>query len=77
MNLADVATLPPTLGVTEVKKLWGVSDWAVRQGVKAGDLPVLPLRLGRLLRWPTAAVLRSIGLEPERATTRVVAGVVD
>jgi hypothetical protein len=29
---------------------------------KAGECPVMPLRLGRKLVWPTMGVLRSVGL---------------
>jgi predicted DNA-binding transcriptional regulator AlpA len=56
-------TLPPTLSAEEVARVWGISSWCVYQGAKAGTLPVGPLKLGRLLRWSTVEVYRSVGLE--------------
>jgi hypothetical protein len=39
--------------------LWGL--------VRADQAPVVPLKLGKRLRWPTALVLRAVGLNPEPA----------
>lgn len=62
MRLGDVGALPTTLDVDQVSDLWGCSAWATYKMVREGTCPVAPLRLGRRLVWPTAAVLRSIGL---------------
>lgn len=51
---------PTTVPVDVVARAWGCSTWAVYQGARRGELPVLPLRVGRTMRWPTLAVLRSL-----------------
>jgi predicted DNA-binding transcriptional regulator AlpA len=50
-----------TIGAPEVAELYGYSEWFVYQ--HADELPVPPIRVGRKLRWPTAPVLRSLGIE--------------
>jgi len=55
--------LPPTLNADEVAQVWGISRWCVYQAHKAGTLPVQPLHLGRLLRWPSIDVYASVGLD--------------
>ncbi len=63
MRLADLADLPPTLDGHRTAEILGCSYWSLLEQVKAGVCPVEPIRLGRNLRWPTATVLRTIGLE--------------
>jgi predicted DNA-binding transcriptional regulator AlpA len=66
---AWLGDLPPTISTEETAEIWGVGVdhlWAL---VRAGKTPVEPLKLGRKLRWPTAKVLASIGLEPEQPTS--------
>lgn len=53
----------PTMAATEVAEVWGCSAWAVYEMVRSQTCPVEPLRLGRKLRWPTARVLASVGLD--------------
>lgn len=53
------------MSAEEVAEVWGCSAWTVYQQAKAGTLPVAPLRLGRLLRWPAAAVYASVGLRSD------------
>ncbi len=68
MNIGDLADLPPTLSTEQAAEVYGCSVdhlWAL---VRSGDAPVIPLHLGRKLVWPTALVLRSIGLRTERET---------
>jgi hypothetical protein len=55
--------ITPTLGAEEMAALYGCSSWAIYQ--HKDELPVKPIRVGRSLRWPTAPVLRSLGLETE------------
>jgi len=71
IRLVDVTDLPPTLTTDQAAAVWGVGVdhlWAL---ARSGQAPVEPLRLGRKLVWPTASVLRSIGLdlEHENATS--------
>ncbi len=68
MKLSDVSSLPPTLRAEEAAEAFDVSTWSLYEAVKRGDAPVMPLRIGRSLRWPTASVLRAIGIEPDGAT---------
>ena len=63
LTLENLRNLPATLDARQVADVWGCSPWAVYQMVRAGDVPVQPLRLGRKLRWPTSLVLRSVGLD--------------
>lgn len=62
-RLRDVGSLPPTLDGHQVADLFGCSYWGLLDLVKSGSCPVEPLRLGRKLRWPTAEVLRVLGVE--------------
>ncbi|HLM96764.1 MAG TPA: hypothetical protein VK283_10645 [Acidimicrobiales bacterium] len=62
MTLGALNDLPPTINAKAVAELFGCSTWALYETVKAGSCPVEPLRVGRKLRWPTALVLRALGL---------------
>lgn len=62
---ADVGGLPATLGAEQTAELWGCSTWALYAMAKTQSCPVAPLRLGRKLRWPTALVLKSVGIDPD------------
>ena len=57
--------LPPTLTTEQAAEIWGISTdhlWAL---ARRGAAPVTPLRLGRKLVWPTAAVLHSINIDTD------------
>ena len=58
----------PTMSAEEAAAIWGCSSWTLYGMVRAGTAPVAPLHLGRLLRWPTAAVLASVGLKYDPGT---------
>jgi predicted DNA-binding transcriptional regulator AlpA len=59
--------LPPTLTAEQIGEIFGLSTYSVYSGARKGDLPVAPIRVGgRLLRWPTASVLRVLGLVDDR-----------
>ncbi|WP_298800155.1 DNA-binding protein [Pseudonocardia sp. 73-21] len=64
---AVIGDLPATLDVGQVANLYGMSTWALYEAVKTGKVPVQPLRVGKKLRWPTALVLRSLGIDPATA----------
>lgn len=55
-------SLPPTLDGRATAELFGCSYWSLLEQVKRGDCPVMPLRLGKRYRWPTALVLEAVGL---------------
>lgn len=68
ITVAETGALPPTLGAEQTAEVWGVSKYTVLQKLRDGTpLPVEPLRFGRAYRWPTVAVLASVGivLDPE------------
>lgn len=71
MRLADLATLPPTLKAEQTAEILDCSTWALYESVKNGGCPVEPIRVGRCLRWPTAAVLRVVGIDPTEALRTV------
>jgi excisionase family DNA binding protein len=58
--------LPPTLTTDQAAELLGTTAETLYRLVQAGQAPVEPLRLGRVLRWPTALVLEVLGLAPTR-----------
>jgi hypothetical protein len=62
-TLADVASLPPTLRDAEAADIWGISADSLGEQARNNSAPVPPLYLGRSRRWPTVAVLRSVGIE--------------
>ena len=64
MKIADIGDLAPTLSGHEAAELLGVHYETLLAAVHAGTCPVQPLRLGRRLRWPTAPVLKAVGLYP-------------
>ena len=60
--------MPATYTAAEVAELLGVSTWSIYAAVKEGNCPVAPIKVGRRLVWPKAAVDRLLGLDdqPER-----------
>jgi predicted DNA-binding transcriptional regulator AlpA len=65
MRLSDLADLAPTLTTEQAAEIYGCGIDHLWKLAREGAAPVEPLRLGRSLRWPTVAVLSSIGLDPE------------
>lgn len=63
VRLSDVDSLPTTLAAPEVAELLGVGVDHLYRLVRDGRCPIAPVRLGRRLRWPTATVLRELGIE--------------
>ncbi|MDA8302129.1 MAG: helix-turn-helix domain-containing protein [Actinomycetota bacterium] len=47
-----------TYTAEQVAAFMGVSKWAVYEAVRRGECPVPPIRWGRRLVWPAAAVDR-------------------
>lgn len=54
-----------TLTVDELAAALGVSSWGVREAVRRGDCPVQPIRVGRRIVFPRAAVECLLGPVPE------------
>ena len=49
----------------ETAAKFGVSPWLVYTSVRRGDFPVPPIKIGRRLAWPRAAVDERLGLGEE------------
>ena len=62
-TLADLDRLPPTLTTPQLAALLGVHPESVYDGVRRGDFPLEPIRVGRRILWATAAVLRLLRVE--------------
>jgi predicted DNA-binding transcriptional regulator AlpA len=52
-----------TYTADEFAELLGCSTWAIYEGVRRGDCPLPPIRIGRRLVWPRATVDRLLGLD--------------
>jgi hypothetical protein len=65
-TLADVEVraLPTALTTEQAAQLLGVTRVGLWKMAGDGTAPVPFFHVGRLLRWPTAPILRLLGLEP-------------
>jgi excisionase family DNA binding protein len=69
-NRHDLAALPAVLNVEQAAEVLDLSRTAAYELIRNGEWPTPVFRLGRLIRIPTAPVLRLLGLEPEEASKR-------
>jgi excisionase family DNA binding protein len=53
------------LNVEQAAEVLGLSRTAAYELIRSGEWPTPVFRLGRLIRIPTAPVLRLLGVEPE------------
>ena len=61
-TLADLSTLPPTMPLyPDAAEILGVGRSTAYELVRTGQLPTRVLRLGRLVKIPTAELLRDVG----------------
>ena len=65
ITLRSLADLPPTLDGHQAAEILGCSYWTLLELRKRGECPVEPLKLGRVLRWPTLKVLETVGVTAE------------
>ena len=63
MNLEDLRSLPPTLTARELSNILSIGLNQVYALARSDDLPVL--RLGVTLRFPTARILKMLGLDDD------------
>lgn len=50
---------------TKTAAAWlGVGYETLLDAVKRGEAPVKPIRVGKVLRWPTAHLIELLGCEP-------------
>ena len=64
-TLDELRELPPVLDVPAAAALLGVGRTAAYAAVRAGTWPTPVLRLGRLVRIPSAPLLELLGLPAE------------
>ncbi len=60
MDRTEIALLPPLVDVTTAAQVLGISRTLAYQLVKADRWPTTVLRVGKLIRIPTAALLRIV-----------------
>lgn len=60
----DLAELPAVLNVEQAAEVLGLSRTAAYELIRSGEWPTPVFRLGRLIRIPTAPVLRLLGVAP-------------
>jgi len=63
----DPSTLPPALTAETAAELLGMHPNALRRLVRQGRAPVMPLYVGKHLRFPTSRVLEVLGIARETA----------
>jgi excisionase family DNA binding protein len=61
-TLAQVAALPATLSLPEAARLLGIGRTHAYTLAASGQFPVPVIRLGRIVRVPTAPLLELLGL---------------
>jgi hypothetical protein len=64
LSLQDLASLPPTVDLTTAAQILGIGRTAAYALVRAGHWPTPVVRAGRLIRVPTAPLLRLLGIRP-------------
>jgi hypothetical protein len=65
----DVASLPTSLNTEEAARLLRLSRVGLWGMARDGDAPVPFFHAGAALRWPTAPILRLLGLDPNEDDT--------
>jgi hypothetical protein len=63
LTIAEARRLPPTIGTIKVAELLGWSENELRTRVNAGSFPVEPIRRVKPWVFPTAPVLKLLGIE--------------
>jgi predicted DNA-binding transcriptional regulator AlpA len=63
MTRDDLLSLPPVVDLPTAAAVLGVGRSAAYELVRCGSWPTPVLRLGRLIRVPTAPLLELVGLE--------------
>jgi excisionase family DNA binding protein len=69
-NRQDLAALPAVLNVEQAAEVLDLSRTAAYELIRSGEWPTPVFRLGRLIRIPTAPVLRLLGVEPDEDPSR-------
>lgn len=72
LSQQELAALPPVIDIPTASRLLGVGKSAAYELVRTGQWPTPVLRLGRLIKVPTAPLLTLLGVGASDA--REVAG---
>jgi excisionase family DNA binding protein len=67
---SDLAALPAVLNVEQAAEVLDLSRTAAYELIRSGAWPTPVFRLGRLIRIPTAPVLKLLGIETEVASAQ-------
>jgi len=71
MTRDEALALPPVVDLRTAADLLGMGQSAAYELVRSGDWPTPVLRLGRMIKVPSAPLLTLVGLEDaRRAATR-------
>ena len=65
MTRDEIAALPVVVDVPTAARVLGLSRTVVYQQIAAGSWPTPTLKVGRLIRIPTAPLLALLGLDVE------------
>ncbi len=79
MTIGEALALPTTIDTETAARLFGVAAETLRSQIRAGGCPVEPIIVGRILKWPTAAILERLGIDhrPTNVEIRVVGSPVE
>ena len=64
MDRAELVALPAAVDVATAAAALGTSRTAAYQLIRDGQWPTPVFRVGRLIRVPTAPILRLLGIDP-------------
>jgi len=69
VNREELSALPVVVDVPTAAEALGLGKTAAYELIRCGDWPTPVLRLGKLIRIPTAPLLALVGVQPEREGT--------
>jgi predicted DNA-binding transcriptional regulator AlpA len=75
VNRQELVDLPPAVDVQTAATVLGLSRTAAYELIRVGGWPTPVLRLGRLIRVPTAPLLALLGVEAQTQGSMVANGV--
>jgi len=70
MASTDLQDLPPVIDLPAAAQLLGIGRTAASELVRTDAWPTPVLRLGRLIRIPSAPLLELLGVPPDRPAAR-------
>jgi hypothetical protein len=67
MRHDELAALPAVIDVPTAARVLGVGRWAAYELVRTGQWPTQVIRLGKLIKIPTAPLLALVGYSNDRS----------